>query len=503
MKQLLGLLAAACFSLSSTAAFGSQCDAHHWCPPYNFKLSDGPSQAITGFEDQPQEFYYWSINSFHEGIFALGWPDNSDVPDTNVPNQLNLVARSGKAKENKKHHSCEGLKAKLNSSVKVIQALPDQFAGNFSTVVNPTCRDNVVLFGTFRDRNLPADGPDQRQLWRAVSYDGGKTFPLVGRIFNLTDLIVDTFAIADKFGNIWISYVTGPLSDPNAYPRTLIIAVSSDKGESFTQVAQLIPPANYPVGYDLPTLACGGDGKGGYGLWFAPTIIDNETVSPTLGFIPVSGLGLYNTGAMQTVIFSSLGSFDWEPSISVTKDGRVFLASVQSDENTQAGNDGVKFLAKLDGTNNFVDGNYQGPTIIQNRYIGAYMNPPFLPNGTFLTVSPNAIAFDEHHQILHVLFVDLLGPCSPDYGVYLISSNDNGESWTERVLVSDCTQGPRGLHASLALDSANKGDAFISWWDARNDSCARTVEMFGAVIPHCFLKHQFDDNFHAQNKKKK
>lgn len=493
MKHVLFFLATICFSLSSVQAKGQECDSYHWCPPYNFKLSNGPSQAIIGFDDQPQEFYYWSVNGFHDGIIATAWPDNSNVPSGNIPNQLNLVARAGRAKENVHNHSCEGIHQDLHKSVEIIHAQPDQFAGNFNTIVNPAFKDNIVLFGTFRDRNLPFDGPNQRQLWRAVSYDGGKTFPLVGRIFNLDDLIVDTLATADKFGNIWVSYVTGPFSDPDANPRTLIIAVSCDQGATFTQVARLIPPAGYPVGYDIPTMACGGDGNGGYGLWFAPTIIDGDfNVAPTLGFIPVSGLGEYNVGAMKTVIYASLASFDWEPSISVTKHGKVFLASVQSDANTQSANDGVKFLAKLDGINNLVDGNYVGPTIIQQRYIGAYMNPPFLPDGTFLTVPPRAIAYDEHHKILHVLFVDLLNEGSPNYAVYLISSNDNGQTWTPRVAVSDVTCGPRGFQASLALDSANKGDAFVTWWDARNDPSAQTVEMFGALIPHCFLKHQME-----------
>jgi hypothetical protein len=483
MKNFAWILLLLCSSYGFLSARNHQRESSHRSPS-NFLLSKGPSQAINGFESQPQEFYYWSINSFFDGKFAVAWPDNRKVPFDQDPSELNLVVRTGTVEDQSRHRHCRQLKPNLGKLTTLIQAEPNQFAGNVQTLINPAIPGNLFVFSTFRDRNLPFGGPEQRQLWRAVSFDGGKTFPVVSRIFGLPDLIVDTLAGVDKFGNIWLSYLTGPLDDPNNF-RTVVLAVSTDGGVSFTQVTQLNPPSPYTVGYDLPYITFGGDGKGGYGLWFAPTIIDaNFNVAPTLGFIPVSGLGEYDVGHMQTVIYASLASFDWEPSLSVTKDGRVFLVSVQSDESTQSSNDGVKFLAKLDGTKNLVDGNYVGPTIIQQRTIGAYVNPPFLPTGTFLTVAPQAIGFDEKHQLLHVLFVDNLGVNSPDYGVYLISSKNNGVNWTPRRLISDTTQGPRGFQASLAVDRKN-GNLFMSWWDARNDPTAQTVEMFGALLPFC------------------
>lgn len=495
MKKFLFTL----LSLSLCASAYSL-DVDSWSVPNNFQLSTGPSQALVGFTDHPQEFYYWSVNSFNRGLFAVGWPDNSAVPPSNDPNQLNLVIRSGEIKHHGSHSHCKRASADLNDPVTAIVVEPNQFIGNVATMVNPGIKDNVVTIATLRDRDIPLLDPNQRQLWRAASFDGGETFPLVSRIFGLPDLFVDTLGIADDFGNIWISYLTGPNTNTQFIPRSVIIAVSSDGGISFTQVVELTPPDNYIFGYDIPTLAFGGDGQGGKGLWFAPTLGGVNGITPTLGFIPVAGLGLYDVGNIKTVIYTSLTAFDWEPSITVSKKGEVFLASVESTALTQSANDGIKFLSKPDGINNFVDGNYVGPTIIQQRFIGAYMNPPFLPTGTFITLSPQGIVYNDKCDLLYVLFPDLLGPGSPNYAVYLIVSEDKGLTWSDRLLVSDSTQGPRGFQSSLALDKKSKGDLFASWWDARNDPTAQTIEMFGALIPACKIKrHCSNSHSHSHS----
>lgn len=464
-----------CFKVFSLLLGVASCLSASQHPPKNFPLSTAPSKHMTG---SSAEFGYWSINAFNDGVFAVGWPDNSQIPNL----QLDLFVRSGVAKHDG-HHG-HHVKAKLNDPFIAFHSLNRQFSRQIATCVNPAMDGNVVVFAQVSDATLASTDPSARQIWRAVSYDHGKTFPLVSRLFGFPDLAVDTLAIADSFGNIWISYLSGPLSDPQLNPRSVVLAVSSDGGASFTQVTELIPPAGYPSGYDLPAMAFGGDGQGGQGLWFAPTLIDGDfNVTPTLGFIPVSGLGQYDVGQMQTVIYTSLLAYDWEPSLVVSKGGKVFLVSQESSAETQEGNDGVKFLSKLDGVNNLVDGNINGPTIIQQRYVAAYPTFPFQQPNVVLSVSPQAIVYNEKAKLLHVLFLDQLGPDSPDYALYLITSDDNGVTWGPRYLVSDNTTGTRGLHASLAIDTKSKGDLFASWWDSRNDPTGLTAELYGTLIP--------------------
>ena len=240
-------------------------------PPKNFALSKPhyPDQGIQfvynfyGFFLGTQYLDSY-ITDIYDGHFVAMWADNSGDPTINI-NNMNSYTRTGYVKE--------GRKIKLKSTpLNVIQTINGECQSQGSININPTNPLNVI-FNSFRPNLNATSYPELFQLWRAISFDGGKSFSLeyTGRIDGLPgidgNLIpyirADNNGIFDKFGNYWITMATydATAENPDEDSIGLVILVSFDGGKNF-QVWFSIPPGDDLNYHDFNQLAFGGDGNG-------------------------------------------------------------------------------------------------------------------------------------------------------------------------------------------------------------------------------------------------
>ena len=114
--------------------------------------------------------------------------------------------------------------------------------------------------------------------YRAVSFDGGKTWPAFNTPPNGPTNIQPTGArgfsdnrgvTSDKFGNIWY-LTTNRVDSAGNENDTPTFWISSDCGVTFAVAYTAPPPLVLGVdSYDSPQYCFGGDGFGNYGLWWS------------------------------------------------------------------------------------------------------------------------------------------------------------------------------------------------------------------------------------------
>ena len=286
------------------------------CP--NFEISTGASDVtqFTGGPDGAAGTGYRDshVNDAFDGVVGWAWADNSNIPDK-TNNTLNIWVRIGKIKDGK---------LKMRKPIQLTNNPVGTFIFDTAVAINRTDKKNIVV--SWGINNAPTTP------YRAVSFDGGKTWPINGPT-NIQPTGVPGGAgdnrgvSSDKFGNIW--YGTTNLSDNmgnNIDQPTFWI--SSDKGKTFTVAYTTSSPSDLGlIFYDFPQFCFGGDGLGNYGLWFTS---DSESILgdliPITGFIPITGLGVYGNGITQ--VLSSFSNLQELPSITASFDGRVWTQAV-------------------------------------------------------------------------------------------------------------------------------------------------------------------------------
>ena len=159
-----------------------------------------------------------------------------------------------------------------------------------NTCINAVDPSNVIVswfLGSDFSNNIAV-----RACCRAVSYDGGLTFPINGPL-NITSqyqpLGDNKGAYSDKYGNIW--YTTTFLYHFSDSASTFNLAVSPDNGVTFylAYVGPWTQASNGYGSFDTPQISFGYDISGGqYGIWYTESLFGNEAF-PTVGFFPITG----------------------------------------------------------------------------------------------------------------------------------------------------------------------------------------------------------------------
>ena len=300
----------------------------------------------------------------------------------------------------------------------------------------------------------------------------------------------DTNAIFDRFGNAWIVYLNSALG--GALPWNIVVGVSSDGGVNW-KTAQIFNALAADEQYDYPMITFGGDGNGGWAVYVTAQYVTASGINgPILAYIPVSGLGLY--GAGQIVHYNSLFADDSGQlaSIVVSNEGKIFITGTTTLDVTSFGNTQTQMLTKLDGINNFVDGNINGYFGIQQLNIGWLGEPSWQaarliqPNSTM-----GSNAYDNEHKILYLTWVDFDTEDPDVFHVYLAFSQNDGHTWSPRFVISDVDKGTRGNH-SMFLDPVTH-DLIFNWHDNRDAPTETTVRFFGAKVTYCQIKQYLDD----------
>ena len=438
----------------------------------NFPISTGASN-ITQFTGRAANDGYRDthVNDAFDGTFAWTWTDNSNIADK-TNNTLNAWVAVGRVKDGK---------LKLRPAIQLSNLAPGIMAWDTAVAINRTDKNNIVVSYGVLNHNI---SPTGAYTYRAVSFDGGKTWPAFNTPLNgLTNIqptgprgFGDNRGVAsDKFGNIWYS-TTNYYDNLGNFINTPTFWISTDKGVTFS-VAYTAPlPIVLGVdAYDYPQLCFGGDGQGNYGLWWATDYFTAIDIIPVVGFIPITGLGTYGTGTL--IFLYSLINMQYTPCLTASEDGRVWCVS----DNV------IPFLFqpsvvrfKSPGP---IDSNYAGPWHLNmlndsSGYgVANFISYPAAGyfNGT------QTIIYDEKRQALYALFAQQAPDYSQNMRIYLVISRNNGQTWSNPFYISNSNFANRGF-PSMALD--NKTEALIfGWYDGRNDKTEQSVQYLGAVLP--------------------
>jgi hypothetical protein len=447
------------------------------------------------------------INDAYKRRVAWAWNDNSMVTDK-TNNVLNLMVITGKIKK-------DGT-LKLRKPVQLTNVQPP-FTSNFDTAVainrkNP--KNIIVSYTLLNYNNLSSPVGATINTCRAISFDGGKTWPspfdgITSQPYNgLTNIqpsgyatiSADTTGVkSDKYGNIW--YCANSVFDNvgNVIYQAYFI-VSTDEGVTYEPVYTIPLPTQFPVGTslaDFPQYCFGGDGQGNYGLWFQTTFYNLLTGDawPTVGFIPIFGPGqwgtLTSTPPIQYVRLAGLVNSFGEANLTASSDGRVWFQGVMpvslgDNDSTVCPFNYVQPILTLFKSPGAIDENYAGAwdyatsNFVQDNTISptplAVISQPI---GGFIS-GPQCILYDEKRQAIYALQAVRTPDNSQNMRIFFIISRDNTQTWSNSIDISTTIFGNRGF-PSMALDEET-GDLVFGWYDGRNDPTYKFVEYFGAII---------------------
>ncbi len=453
----------------------------------NTKISTGATNttqftggaANDGFRDS-------HVNDAFDGIAAWAWTDNSMIADK-TNNTMNAMVAIGSVDANGR--------LQVGTPVQLTNFIPGFEAWDTAVAINRDDPNNVVVSYGILDHRAGVSPHNHPTLARAVSFDGGKTWPALydgitpetnnGPI-NVQPVngAGDMRGVAsDKFGYIWYG-ATERGVDGTSRP---IFYVSINKGVTY-QFAFEAPAVVNPLTdfYDSPQFCFGTDQGGNYGLYLTVPYYDFATFDGVLvvGFAPITGLGLF--GSLNTIHLTQFTNNAVQPEPTASNDGRLWISAYSWPFASSYVEPGI-LLFKSPGA---LDENYAGPwdySIFKNTALfssifgfpsGIISQPA---DGYIATDEPTSILYDNARQALYKIYAQQSPNDSQNMRIPFIISRDNGQTWSNPIDIPTTNFANRGFQ-SMALDETT-GNLFFGWYDGRNDPTFESVEYFGAVIP--------------------
>jgi hypothetical protein len=418
----------------------------------------------------------------YNGVVAFAWADNSMFVDK-ANNTSNVMVALGRIKNGK---------LKVGKPLQLTDSPVGSYIFSTAVAINRANPDIITV--SWGVSNLPTIP------YRAVSFDGGKTWPINGPT-NIQPTgkggAGDNRGIAcDIFGNVWYS-TTNAFDTPGKQINQPTFWVSGDGGATFA-VAYTAPiPAPIPAdSYDFPQFCFGGDPKAGtYGLYFVVDQVGAIDGVQALGFIPifgsVAGSGLNNVGAGTIVSLNNPNS-NSTAFIAASQDSRVWLFGIPNVyANSAAGGTYAAFTSIVPHGINFqpagaLGEHIAGPwDVAMNNNAGLEYSGYFEASGQisqpFFGYFDSPVIYDDHRQALYVLYCGRSPYFSQDMNIYFLISVENGITWSEPVIVNDVSFANRGF-PSMALDPRTH-DLVFGFYDGRNDDTYKSVEYMAAIIP--------------------
>lgn len=289
----------------------------------------------------------------------------------------------------------------------------------------------------------------------------------------------------------------------------LTILVSYDGGVSFQIAAQFnatTPPFSGAANsfFDFNQLAFGGDGNGGWALYFVCDFVNtgSSVQVPCVGYIPVTGLGAI--GSASLVAMNALAGVAKIPaSIIVSDAGELFMNFNSALDNQHSTYSYYYLFHKTGGINGLIDGSLIGPNFWASINIGfgvgAY--PGIGTNysginaknirGQQPMIPVRGLAYDNNKGILYALVYNHDPIYSQNSSLYLVASNDSGSSWSVPYYIKDNPLG-NCFSASLTVDRIT-GNLFITWYDSRRDQPGNQyTQFYGTVVSSAQLDALID-----------
>jgi hypothetical protein len=319
-------------------------------------------------------------------------------------------------------------------------------------------------------------------LFAAYSGDGGASWTLSDRADHLiadgngSDSLPAGFsdprAVFDQFGNLFLTYVA---SDKN----TMVVALSSDGGKTFTEVGSFQPAGSSAATVDYPAIAVGAgadpkDPNSG-SVWVAfADLADGSIVAYGA---PVTGPDAGAVGSFSSnpeVVATpkpTATSFNFA-SIAVGPLGQVLVSwqdNASFDGATLLGLGPDKLFTSLD-PDGLGGGGFGAAVVATSTNVGA--SKPIPPQFDRRITANATLAWDlsglAHQGRAYFAYTDAYDPLSPDTTINLRYSDDNGATWSDPARVDD-TDGKESLFQPRVAVDQTTGNVAVAWYDTRND----------------------------------
>jgi hypothetical protein len=394
----------------------------------------------------------YTVVGSHTYVGARTYPITVTIAD---PGDLRMVTANSTAL----------VKAAAVSSVSTLGSGPvidvSKLAGNQSeeaVAINPTNPLNIVIVSN----NNAAAG-----LFESVSFDGGATWKgqtIADGFGTMVPALRNPSLAFDHFGNLFLSYL-------DTTSTGVVVAVSSDGGQSYKCITTLTSPAPHAPGEAIPLVdrprIAAGDGS----VWLvyhAQLVAGNEASSVTVAAgARVTALGADNVAigdflaTLQIIKNSSATNF---ADVAVGPTGSVVLTFQDGIDLAGAASifTSVNLLG-LGGT--FTPATFTAPTKIG----GLDTIPPQSVRGIDAEAR---LAYDlsggPFNGRLYMVYTDSPTISCGCTSVNLIFSDDNGSTWSSPIKVNDNAVDSANFLPSISVDPVT-GHVAVAFYSGRND----------------------------------
>lgn len=274
----------------------------------------------------------------------------------------------------------------------------------------------------------------------------------------------------DTFGNLFLAYLSQGSTTSGTY---VTLALSTDGGTTFHSpsgagTSIFLPGITTPILGDQPTVTVG-PGSGGFpgSVWVTYW---------TQGGIWVSGAGVSGTGAVGT--FTSLAP----PQPTGVNFGDVAVGPSGEVMVTYGPNSGSSGTIYVN-----VDADGLGPNPFSAAIPVVAVNVggfSVIPAQSHWGIDPEAgLVYDRsggpYHGRVYLGYTDAPAIGSADTNVFVVSSDDQGATWSPPVRVNDDAGTNSQFLPHISLDQSS-GTVAMTWYDARNSVTNDTAQYFGS-----------------------
>jgi hypothetical protein len=306
----------------------------------------------------------------------------------------------------------------------------------------------------------------------------------------------------DRFGVLWIVYLSGLDIPQQGLVGPVPIVYSFDKGETFNFIRNIdplelnqLPKSILPFysGLDYTYLGIGPDATnrnydtvwssvGDALMGDAP----NEYQQRVVG-LRVKGLGLSNIDLTSVKEYVLPGSHaaGWA-SIDVDPKGAVIVSLMQSNPKDtfleQIQNNTRGWINVLE--NGLADDRFSEKREFALTATGDARAFPPQPHNNYLRPLTNMIAVDkssQHPGRIYAVYSNRPGIYSDTNRPYLIWSDDQGFTWSNPINVSTDTSAATAILPAISVDPTT-GVVAVSWQDARGSPTNTEVNEFGVFL---------------------
>lgn len=339
-------------------------------------------------------------------------------------------------------------------------------------------------YGAFREPDQgPNDPISESGIFTTFSLDGGATW--TPRVIADGDdgfpvACCDPAAAFDDFGNLYFVYLS---IDPVTQMNSIVVLLSTDSGQTFTQSAQYFGDPNDPGNVDRCEVATAKLPDGTGSVWISYVDFGGTVFSQAAAGAPVTGLGAVGPWTPQQVIpQGGPGSGASLPHnvahLSIGPQGQVAYAH---QDTSRTENDKVWINTDPDGLGPAPFGN---AVFVDDTQITPFEPLPGQPTRGLSVVA--TVAYDRsngpHRGRLYISYTravteNRVDPvtgfpltATVDADIMLRFSDDNGATWSPAIRVNDdpVIEKNSQFFQRVAVDPIT-GNVAVGWLDSRDD----------------------------------